>query len=106
MASLDADGLLGAVTRYEQIDVIAGRIMSFAGLRYYQHTTDPERAKFMSDMQDKITTFTTPLVFYGLEFNRLDEDHVQKLLGANADLARYTPVFERMRAMKPIPAVR
>jgi oligoendopeptidase F len=35
--------------------MIAGRIMSFAGLRYYQNTTDPERAKFMSDMQDKIT---------------------------------------------------
>jgi oligoendopeptidase F len=32
--------------------------MSFAGLRYYQQTTDPERAKFMSDMQDKITTIS------------------------------------------------
>jgi len=32
--TLDAAGLLGAVTRYEQIDVIAGRIMSYAGLRY------------------------------------------------------------------------
>jgi len=101
LADLDADGLLNAVKRYEEIDIIAGRIMSFAGLRYYQHTTDPERAKFMSDAQDKITTFTTPLVFYGLEFNRLDETHVQSLLAANADLARYKPVFDRMRAMKP-----
>ena len=49
LADLDSDGLLKAVQRYEQIDVIAGRIMSFAGLRYYQQTTDSERAKFMSD---------------------------------------------------------
>ncbi len=101
LADLDADTLLGAVQRYEQIDVIAGRIMSFAGLRYYQCTTDSDRAKFMADCQDKITTYTTPLVFYGLEFNRLEDDHLAGLLAANGDLARYKPVFDRMRAMKP-----
>ena len=101
LADLDAEAMLGAVQRYEQIDVIAGRIMSFAGLRYYQCTTDSDRAKFMADCQDKITTYTTPLVFYGLEFNRLEDDHLAGLLAANADLARYKPVFDRMRAMKP-----
>ncbi|WP_108816163.1 M3 family oligoendopeptidase [Loktanella sp. Alg231-35] len=101
LAALDAIGLLKAVQRYEQIDVIAGRIMSFAGLRYYQITTDSERAKFMADCQDQITNSTTPLVFYGLEFNRLDDDHLAGLLAANAGLARYKPVFDRMRAMKP-----
>ncbi len=101
LADLDSAGLLKAVQRYEQIDVIAGRIMSFAGLRYYQITTDSDRAKFMADCQDQITNFTTPLVFYGLEFNRLDDDHLTRLLAANTDLARYKPVFDRMRAMKP-----
>ncbi|MDP5086156.1 MAG: M3 family oligoendopeptidase [Yoonia sp.] len=101
LASLDAKGLLEAVQRYEQIDVIAGRVMSFAGLRYYQITTDSERAKFMADCQDKITNYTTPLVFYGLEFNRIEDAHLAGLLAANADLARYKPVFDRMRAMKP-----
>ncbi|MBU2992762.1 M3 family oligoendopeptidase [Octadecabacter sp. 1_MG-2023] len=101
LGALDAAGLLEAVKRYEQIDITAGRIMSYAGLRYYQHTTDAKRAQFMSDMQDKITTFTTPLVFYGLEFNRLEDTHVDGLLAANADLARYKPVMDRMRAMRP-----
>ncbi|SEV99157.1 oligoendopeptidase F [Cognatiyoonia koreensis] len=101
LASLDAEGMLQAVRRYEEIDVIAGRIMSFAGLRYYQMTTDADRAKFMADCQDKITAYTTPLVFYGLEFNRLDDDHLSGLIAQNADLARYKPVFDRMRAMKP-----
>ena len=47
LANLDAKGLLDAVLRYERIDVVAGRIMSYAGLRYYQITTDAERAKFV-----------------------------------------------------------
>ena len=101
LADLDAAGLLDAVHRYEAIDIIAGRVMSYAGLRYYQVTTDADRAKFMADVQDKITAYTTPLVFYGLEFNRLDDAHLEAMLAANADLARYKPVFDRMRAMKP-----
>lgn len=101
LATLDAAGMLTCVKRYEDIDIIAGRIMSFAGLRYYQNTMDSDRAKFMADAQDRITTFTTPLVFFSLEFNRLEEDHLAALLAANADLARYKPVFDRMRAMRP-----
>ncbi len=101
LADLDAAGLLKAVQRYEEIDVIAGRIMSFAGLRYYQNTVDSDRAKFMADAQDKITAYTTPLVFYGLEFNRLDDAHLAGMIAENTDLARYKPVFDRMRAMKP-----
>ena len=101
LASLNSTEMLDAVHRYEQIDLITGRIMSFAGLRYYQLTIDPNRAKFMSDIQDKITVSTTPLVFFSLEFNRLDEAKLAALCAQNTDLARYTPVFKRMRAMKP-----
>ncbi|MEM7488240.1 MAG: oligoendopeptidase F, partial [Pseudomonadota bacterium] len=101
LAELDADGMLKAIERNEKIDEVAGRIMSFAGLRYYQQTTNGARAKFMSDMQDRITDMMTPLVFFGLEFNRLDDDHLAALYEANADLARYKPALDRLRAMKP-----
>ncbi|MCH2163547.1 MAG: M3 family oligoendopeptidase [Marinovum sp.] len=101
LGTLDAKGLLDCVHRNERINQIAGRIMSFAGLRYYQLTTDGERAKFMSDMQEAITNFTTPLVFFTLELNRLEDDHLDGLLAQDADLARYKPVFDRIRAMKP-----
>ncbi len=101
LAELDAAGLLTCVHRNEKINNIAGRIMSYAGLRYYQLTTDASRAKFLSDMQEKITVFTTPLVFFTLEINRLDDGHLEALFAANADLARYQPIFDRIRAMKP-----
>ena len=100
LATLDAASLLNCVLRNEKINQIAGRIMSYAGLRYYQMTTDASRAKFMSDAQEKITNYTTPLVFFTLELNTLDDHHMEALLTANADLARYKPVFDRIRAMK------
>ena len=100
LAMLDAASLLNCVLRNEKINQVAGRIMSYAGLRYYQMTTDASRAKFMSDAQEKITNYTTPLVFFTLELNTLDDHHMEALLTANADLARYKPVFDRIRAMK------
>ncbi|MGR3619347.1 MAG: M3 family oligoendopeptidase [Roseovarius sp.] len=101
LANLNADGLLDCIHRDEAISRVAGRIMSFAGLRYYQHTTDSARAKFLSDCQEKITRFTTPLVFFSLELNRLDEDALKAMYEENAGLARYAPVLRRIRAMKP-----
>ena len=101
LADLDAVDLLNCVQRNEKINAIAGRIMSFAGLRYYQLTTDADRAKFLSDMQEKITVFTTPLVFFTLEINRIDDDALKALFADNVELARYEPVFRRVRAMKP-----
>ena len=101
LAQLDAAGMLDCVRRYEKIDIVAGRLMSFAGLRYYQNSIDPERAKFLSDAQDRVTVATTPLVFFSLEMNRVDDAAFEALLGANAELARYRTVFERMRAMRP-----
>jgi oligoendopeptidase F len=101
LETLDAAGMLHCIQRDEKLTNVAGRIMSYAGLRYYQQTTDASRAKFMSDMQDKITTFTTPLVFFSLELNRLPDDFLDGLYEQSADLARYRPMFDRIRAMKP-----
>ena len=100
LGDLDATGLLAALQAQEKIESIAGRLMSFAGLRYYQLTVDGTRAKFLSDIQDKITTATTPLVFFTLELNRLDDSHLDALMAQNADLARYSSVFRRIRARK------
>ena len=101
LADLDAAGLLDCVLRYEKIQGVGGRIMSFVGLQYYQNTTDAERAKEMADAQDRITAFTTPLVFFSLEVNRIDDAALDALFTANADLARYKPIFDRLRTMRP-----
>ena len=101
LADLDAGAMLACIEAYEQIDIIAGRIMSYAGLRYYQNTTDPARAKMMGDLQARITDMTTPLVFFSLEFNRIPDETYEAVFAAPNGPARYKPVFDRMRAMRP-----
>ena len=101
LASQNAAGMLRVIERYEAMNSIMGRIMSYAGLRYYQNTSDGERAKFMSDMQGAITDMSNPLVFFSLEMNRIDDSVLAGLIAESEGLARYKPVLDRMRAMKP-----
>ncbi|MEM7240452.1 MAG: oligoendopeptidase F, partial [Pseudomonadota bacterium] len=101
LTTLEGDGLAAAISRMEEINQILGRIMSFAGLLYYQNTTDPERAKFMGDMQGRITQITQPMVFFTLELNRLEDSALDAMMSASADLARYRPWLKRVRAMRP-----
>ena len=101
LAELDAASFLQCVRDYETIQSVSGRIMSFAGLRHYQNTTDAGRSRFLQNCAEKITDYTGRLVFFTLEINRLEDDHLAGLFAANADLARYKPFFDRIRAMQP-----
>ncbi len=101
LAGLDAAGLLGAIRRWERIQSVSGRIMSYAGLRYYQNTTDPMRSKFFGDTQAALTEITTPLVFLSLELNRIDDAALDAVVAADPALTRYKPVLDNIRKMKP-----
>jgi len=94
------EGLIEAVRRYEVIDDKIGRIMSYAGLVYATDTSDPARAKFYGDAQEKITTASTDLLFFTLELNRID-DAVLDAAAAKAPLSHYRPWLDDIRKDKP-----
>ncbi|AVW90490.1 M3 family oligoendopeptidase [Celeribacter baekdonensis] len=100
LADLDGAGMYDCILRNERISQVAGRLGSFAGLLYYQNTVDSTRATFFSDIQDKLTTYTAPMVFFSLEVNRIPDETIEAML-AHEGLSRYRPIFERMRKMRP-----
>jgi oligoendopeptidase F len=92
--------LAEAIKRYEMIDDLIGRLVSYAGLVYAGDTSDPKRAKFFGDVQERITAASSHLLFFTLELNRIDE---AMLLAAVQDgpLAHYRPWLEDIRREKP-----
>ncbi len=94
-------GLVDAITRYEAMSDKMGRLGSFAYLQYAQNTADGERAKFMGDLNEKLTSLTTPLLFFSLELNRIEDDVLDKALAEDKALARYKPWFDELRKAKP-----
>jgi oligoendopeptidase F len=95
-----AQALYDAITAYERLDDVLGRVISYAGLIYAGDTTDPARAKFYGDTQDRLTEISTALLFFTLELNRID-DAVLDAAAAREPLAKYRPWLEDIRREKP-----
>ncbi|WP_454684395.1 M3 family oligoendopeptidase [Ancylobacter moscoviensis] len=97
----DAGGQMATiVSRYEKIEDLLGRLYSYAGLVYSGDTTDPVRAKFYGDVQEKLTEASTHLLFFTLELNRLDDAKMEAALAA-PEFGKYRPWIEDVRAEKP-----
>ena len=95
-----AAGLAEAVTRFEALEDLLGRLASYAGLVYAGDTTDSARAKFYGDIQEKITATSSHLLFFTLELNRIDDGLIDQAV-AQPPLARYRPWLEDIRKDKP-----
>src|SRR5712692_174209 len=92
--------LAEAVKRYEALDDLLGRLMSYAGLIHAGNTVDPARAKFYGDVQERITAASTHLLFFVLELNRLDDAKLEAAM-ADRTLGHYRPWLEDIRKDKP-----
>jgi oligoendopeptidase F len=95
-----AKKLYDAIARYEKLEDVMGRIMSYAGLIYAGDTTDTARGKFYGDAQEKMTTASSELLFFSLELNRLDDKALNACM-KQAPLKHYAPWIEDARKEKP-----
>ena len=92
--------LAEAVKRYEAIDDTLGRLISYAGLLYAGDSSDPARAKFYGDVQEKLTAASIHLLFFTLELNRVDDAALEAAM-ADPALGHYRPWIEDVRKEKP-----
>ncbi|MEP9354126.1 M3 family oligoendopeptidase [Xanthobacter sp. KR7-65] len=92
--------LAAAVQRYEALDDLIGRIASYGSLIYAGDTSDPARAKFYGDIQERLTDASTHLLFFTLELNRLEDRALESAM-ADPALGYYRPWIEDLRKDKP-----
>jgi oligoendopeptidase F len=89
-----------AIARYERLDELMSRLMSYVGLVYAGDTSDPLRAKLYGDTQERLTEAGAEILFFQLELNQLDDQALTKA-AADAPLAHYRPWLEDIRREKP-----
>ncbi len=92
--------LAEAVREFEALNDVMGRIVSYASLLYSADTADPRRQKFYGDIQEKITTISSKLLFFPLELNRLDDAALEQAM-TESELGHYRPWLEDLRKEKP-----
>jgi oligoendopeptidase F len=100
LAGLSGGKLGAAVVEYENLQEVAGRIISYAELTRASNFADPEIARFFQTTHERINAISTELLFFTLELNRIDDAALDAKL-ADPPLARYRPWLRDVRAMRP-----
>jgi oligoendopeptidase F len=100
LAGQSAAGLAEALQRYEAIEEILGRVMSYAQLLFSGDSSNATIARFYQSMSERVTEITTDLLFFSLELNRLDEAELAPKL-AEPELASWTSWLSDLRVFKP-----
>jgi oligoendopeptidase F len=81
---------------FEQMD----RPAVFAGLLHAARTDDPEHGKLLARTREKRTEINKHLIFFDLEWVKVPDEPVAKLLASPA-LGRYRHYLEQKRAWRP-----
>ncbi|HEY1504578.1 MAG TPA: M3 family oligoendopeptidase [Stellaceae bacterium] len=100
LAALSGADLANTIRSYEQLQETLGRIMSYAYLDYCTAMTDAETGRFFQNMQEKVNSISTELLFFTLELNRIEDADLEKKLKTPA-LAHYGPWLRDTRAFRP-----
>ncbi len=100
MSTGDA-GIGAALREYEALDDLMGRIASFAGLTYFSDTSSPANGKLYGDVQAKITEYSSHLLFFALELNRLDDVLIDACMQNDPLAGHYRPWLVDLRQDKP-----
>jgi len=94
------EALAAAVSAYESLQDLTGRVMAYASLIYASDTSDGARAKFHGDAQERVTALAGDLLFFELELNRIDDARLEAAMATPA-LRHYRPWLEDIRKEKP-----
>jgi len=99
IASLNATELSAALQRYELLQDIAGRLGSYAYLTWSTDTLKPENGKLLQEMTEFGSKVNQNLIFFGVEWLAVDDDHAQKLINDPA-LSKWKHYLEVSRLYK------
>ncbi len=94
------EALAAAVSAYESLQDLTGRVMAYASLIYASDTSDAARAKFHGDAQERVTALAGDLLFFELELNRIDDARLEAAMATPA-LQHYRPWLDDIRKEKP-----
>jgi oligoendopeptidase F len=100
LAALSGAAFGSAIAEYERQQETLGRMMSYASLLYSADMNDVEIARFFQNIQEKVNTISSVLLFFTLEINRIEDAVLAEKLGAAA-LAHYAPWLRDTRAFRP-----
>ena len=100
VAKLSAIKLLKAIEEIEKIDEIMDKILSYAHLLVSENIENEKNKIFFQQMQEKITKFSSMLIFFTLELNQISDKKI-KIFFKEKKLIKYKNWIINRRSFKP-----
>jgi len=97
---LGAVELLELVARLESLEMRLGKLFTFAFLNFATNTGDQQVSGFLQRMREIGSSIGKETVFFELEWNKLDQEKADALLGSEA-MVHYKHYLENMRKYAP-----
>ena len=100
LATAPEGTLAAAITEYERIEEILGRLTSYAQLLFAADSNNAEIGRFYQTVSERVTAISSKLLFFTLELNRLDDAAIEQK-AADPALARWRPWLRDLRVFRP-----
>ena len=88
-----------AITEYEAIDELLGKLAGYAQLYQSVDVADSARGRFYQDTTERLTNLSGRLLFFTLEINRLNSAVLDSKM-AHERAARYAPWVRDLRVLR------
>lgn len=92
--------LFKAIEEIEKIDEIMDKVLSYAHLLVSENIENEENKIFFQQMQEKITKFSSMLIFFTLELNQISDKKI-KIFFKDKKLIKYKNWIINRRSFKP-----
>jgi oligoendopeptidase F len=96
IAKATAPRLAAAITEYEALQELTGKLGGYSYLYYCLNVTDPLRGQFLQSVSEALNNAGTKLVFFTLEINQITPPAYKTLL-KNKAVAHYKPWLDSVR---------
>jgi oligoendopeptidase F len=100
LASCPGDVLAAAITEYERIEEILGRVMSYAQLLFSSDSSNAVYGQFYQTMSERVTEIGSHLIFFTLEINRIDDAAFERAVKDGAAIERFQPWLRDLRVFR------
>ncbi len=99
LAELSADEFYAAIKDIEKRSQLSGRLGGFAYLNMVTQMKNTAAVAFYQSVEEKLTDYVKPIVFFSLEFNRLPQTKINEWL-KDARIKKYKYWIKRLRKFK------
>ena len=100
VAALDAKAFVAALKEIEDISNLGSKLGGFAYLNSTTRLMDAKASALYQKVSEALSEAGTDLLFFGLEYNKMDEKAIRKL-EEDKEVKVYAPYLKRVRKFKP-----